>query len=155
MAKKRLGCKLTGFWTNLKSWSPTIWKLDKWPTFCHKPFEMQTKMSRFWMVRFSNGWDDSYSHCKSPTIWKPDHIKSNLLKLRISDPQCGPVFGFPPHVSLVKIEITWFSRTLTCLVWDASSSSSSSILLNSVCMKSLSMWIFWETKRSFSIIQLI
>ena len=47
---------------NLKSGSPTIWNLDKWVPFCQKPFEIRTKMSGFWMVRFLNGWDYSYSH---------------------------------------------------------------------------------------------
>ena len=37
---------------NLKSGSPTIWNPDKWPLFCQKPFEIQTKMSRFWMVEW-------------------------------------------------------------------------------------------------------
>ena len=40
--------------------------------FCQKPFEIKTKMSGFWLVQFSNGWDHSYSQ----TLWKPDRLKS-------------------------------------------------------------------------------
>ena len=39
---------------DLKYGSPTIWNLDWWPPFCQKPFEIRTKLSRFWMVRFSD-----------------------------------------------------------------------------------------------------
>ena len=52
---KRLGCKWSGLWTG--SESPTIWNPDKWPPFCEKHFEILTKTSGFWMVRFSKGWD--------------------------------------------------------------------------------------------------
>ena len=48
------------FKLDLKSWSPTIWNSDKWPPFCQKPLEIWTKMSRFWMVQFSNGWGYRY-----------------------------------------------------------------------------------------------
>ena len=35
---------------NLKFGSPTIWNPGKWVPFCQKPFEIRTKMSKFWMV---------------------------------------------------------------------------------------------------------
>ena len=46
---------------DLKSGSPTIWNPEKQPPFCQKPFDIWTKTAGFWMVRFSNGWDQSYS----------------------------------------------------------------------------------------------
>ena len=42
----------------------------------------RTKMSGFWMVRFSNGWGHSHSHSLSP-FWKHDHLKSDLQKVNI------------------------------------------------------------------------
>ena len=72
------------FKRDLKSRSPTIWNADKWSPFCPKPLEIRTKMSRFWMGQFSNGWDYSYCHSLSTAIWKPDHLKSNLQKVQIS-----------------------------------------------------------------------
>ena len=35
---------------------PAIWNSDKWVPFCQKPLEIQAKMTRFWLVQFSNGW---------------------------------------------------------------------------------------------------
>ena len=51
MVEKRLVCKWSGFQMGSEIWS---------------------KMSRFWKVQFSNGWDHSCNH--SPTLWKPDHL---------------------------------------------------------------------------------
>ena len=44
--------------------------------------------------QFLNGWDYSYSHCKSPTILKPDHSKSDFQKVQISDVSEFQVVGF-------------------------------------------------------------
>ena len=72
-------CKWCGIWMDLKSelfwilngqdfeWdlksgSPTVWNKDQLPPFCQKPFEIRTKMSKFWMAWFWNGYDYSYSH---------------------------------------------------------------------------------------------
>ena len=72
MVKKRLVWKWSKFW--MGSWNP-----NKWPLFCPKPFKIQTKTSRFWMVRFSNGWDHSYSYCYSliPLKTGPFEIRSS------------------------------------------------------------------------------
>ena len=71
------------FKRDLKSGSPAIRNPDKWPAFCQKPFEIRTKTSRFWKVWYSKGYGYSFSH--SPTIWKPDHLKSNPQKVWISN----------------------------------------------------------------------
>ena len=83
----------TDFEWDLKSGSPTIWNPGKWLPFCQKPFEIQTKTSGFWIFQFSNGWGYSYILSKSQTIWKPEHLKSDLQKVKISnglnsDPHC-------------------------------------------------------------------
>ena len=65
---KRGGLQIIQIWNG-------IWNPDKWVPFCQKLFEICTKTSGFWMDQFSNGWDYSYSHGLSPTIWKPDHLK--------------------------------------------------------------------------------
>ena len=84
MVQKRFCWK---FWISNGTWNPdqTIWNLAQWPPCCQKPFEIRTKTSRFWMVQFSNGWEYSYNHRKSPTIWKLDHLKSDLQKVWISN----------------------------------------------------------------------
>ena len=70
--------------------SKTIWNLDKsvriWVPFKLSKISIldSIQMSGFQMVWFSNGWDYSYSHSLSPTSWKPDHLKSDLQKVRIS-----------------------------------------------------------------------
>ena len=51
---------------DLKCWSPTIWNLDKWPSFCQK-------------------------------TWNPNHLKSALQKVRISNVRISD-----PHCTLVK-----------------------------------------------------
>ena len=68
--------ELQSFEWDLKSGRPTNWNLNKWALFCQKPFEIQTKTCRFWMVQSLNGWDYSCSH------W---HLKSVLQKVRISN----------------------------------------------------------------------
>ena len=50
--------RLQMFW--ISNW---IWNLEA------QPFEIRIKMSEFWMVWLSNGWDYSFSHSLSPTIW--------------------------------------------------------------------------------------
>ena len=77
---------------DLKSRCPTIWNLDKWAPFCQKPFEIWTKTSGFQMFQFLNGW--AYSHSEIPTIWKPDHWKSDLQKVWISNVSRFWMFGF-------------------------------------------------------------
>ena len=62
----------------MKSVSPNIWNLDKLQPFCQKTFDIWTKMSGFWTVRFLNGWDNSFSH--SWSIWQPDHLKFDQKK---------------------------------------------------------------------------
>ena len=81
-------------------WNPTIWNPDKRPPFCQKPFEIQTKMSGFWIVQFSNDWDSSHSHTtkarpfENQTIFEIWPSKSLDFKCfwisngRISDPHC-------------------------------------------------------------------
>ena len=59
------------FERDLKSGSPTIWNRDKWLPFCQKSFEIWTKTAGF-------QWS-----CYSPTLWKPDHLKFDLQKVRI------------------------------------------------------------------------
>ena len=71
-----LGHIIWSFPESSKSRSPTIWNPDKWPSFFQKPFEIRTKMSGFWVVRFLSGWDYNYSHAKARplknwTIWNP------------------------------------------------------------------------------------
>ena len=59
-----------------------------------KTFEIWTKMSGFWMVQFSNGWDHCFSY--SMTFWEPDHSNpifnkswfQIFLNCLISNPQC-------------------------------------------------------------------
>ena len=70
--QKEVGLQMVRIWNGI--WNPKA-----------QPFEIRTnghfvknfwnpdKTSGFWMVWFSNGWDYSYS--RSPTIWKPDHLK--------------------------------------------------------------------------------
>ena len=84
--EKRLCCKWSKFWMGSAIWKPnhlksgqmafvfskTIWNLDK-------------------NVRFSNGRD--YSQSLSPTVWKLDHLKSDLQKVRISDPHSSLLLG--------------------------------------------------------------
>ena len=73
---------------DLKSGSPTIWYPDK---FLSKTIWNPNKTSEFWMVWFSNGWDYSYSHSLSLTIWNPT-IKKYSKCLLISDPHCNWAF---------------------------------------------------------------
>ena len=47
--------RVLDFKCDLKSGRPSIWNLDKRLQFCHKPFEIGTKTSKFQMVWFSNG----------------------------------------------------------------------------------------------------
>ena len=87
-------------------WKPNHWNPDKWLPFCQKPFEIRTNMSGFWMVRFSNGWDYTYGH--SQTIWKPDHLKSNLQNVWISN-----AFGF----QMVGFQIPTVFMLLSDMIW--------------------------------------
>ena len=50
MVEKILGCKWSRFWMGSESRNPNHLKSDKWPPFCQKPFEIQTKVFGFWMV---------------------------------------------------------------------------------------------------------
>ena len=88
MSKKRLGYKWSGFWMGSKFRKPNHLKFGQMVTILSKIILIWAKMSGFQMVQFSNGWDYSYN----PTILKPEHLKSDLQKVRIpifwiSDPQ--------------------------------------------------------------------
>ena len=60
MVKMRLGFKWSRFWVGSEIRKPNHLK---WQSFLSKKtFEILIKMSGFWMVLFSNGWDCSNSH---------------------------------------------------------------------------------------------
>ena len=60
---------------------PRVWILKGIWNPETKQFEIWVKTSGFWMVRFSNQWDYSYSHTYSPNQWKPDQQISILQKV--------------------------------------------------------------------------
>ena len=78
-----------------------IWNLEAQPVeirtnghhFVKKPFEIC--ISRIWMVRFSNGWDHSYS----PTLWKPDNLKSDIKNVWIWNWQISDACLFHSNVA--------------------------------------------------------
>ena len=84
MFKKRLINGLDFEW-DLKSRCPTFWNPGKWQPVSKIPFEIWTKMSWFWIIQLSNGWDYShrYGHCCSPTLCTLDNLKSDLQEVQI------------------------------------------------------------------------
>ena len=71
------------------------------------------------MVQFLIGWDYSYSPSYSPTIWNPDHLKSELQKVRISNVSKFQMVGFQiPSVYRIIVNVSngldkpkvWFSN---------------------------------------------
>ena len=79
-SKSESVCKWSGFQIDLKSGSSTIWKLAQTTAILYLPFEIQTIFSGFQMVQFSNGWASAKAIAIVPTIWKWDHLKSDLQK---------------------------------------------------------------------------
>ena len=61
----------SNFEWDLKYRNPTIWNLDKWLSFCQKPFKIWKKKFGLWMVWFWNGLKHGYS----PTLWQTQHLK--------------------------------------------------------------------------------
>ena len=98
MSKKRLGYKWSTFWMGSKIWKPNHLKSGQMVAILSKIILIWAKMSGFQMVRFSNGWDYSYNL----TILKPEHLKSDLKKVRI------PIFwGFQIPNELCNLWKVW------------------------------------------------
>ena len=92
---------------DLKSGSPTIWNLNKWPQFCQIPFEICTKTSRFCMVGIK-----AIARAWAQQFWKLDYLKSVLQK---SGFQMFPLVGFqiPTVVSFIQKELSQIIFKLT------------------------------------------
>ena len=72
---------LSGIW-NLEAQPYEI--ISTWHHFVKNHLKFGQKYPDYDWSRFLNGWDYRYGHSLSLTIWKPDHLKSELQKLQIS-----------------------------------------------------------------------
>ena len=78
--------------------SKTIQNLNYWMPFCQKQFKIWMKKYRFWILRFLNGRDHSYS----PTIPNP------IFQVRISNVSGFARVGFRIHFILVLRCVLFF-----------------------------------------------
>ena len=78
-----LDCKWSRFWMASELQKPNHLKSGQMAVILSKTIWNPDK--NVWIL---NGWDYNCSHSKSQTIWKPEHLQSDLQKVRISDPYC-------------------------------------------------------------------
>ena len=91
---------------DLKFRSPTIWNMYKWAPFCQKPFEIWTKMSRFWMVGTIAIAIAKVRLFENRTIWNPTLKKSRFQMFPVvkwSDFRSLLYCGFESCLSSVEL----------------------------------------------------
>ena len=82
MVKKRLVCKMVRISNGI--WNPEAQPFENWPKW--PPSCIYHLKS--WLFSPDFEWS-CFQMAKAP-IWKPDHLKTNFQKGRISDPHCNP-----------------------------------------------------------------